>query len=464
MLDAGKSIAPDKRRKKKAWKRLQISDCDSGSEVEVASDEDAVIMGETISDISVDRSKRAAKREERSIATELKERELVKSKSVSPDLRKLDLKSLQELGSEWLNGIDAARRRSSNLKDDLSGQIKRFVDKSRDLMEVLVSRLSDRGDASFLRSQVTELTAQLRALKCEEEARIREISALKRKVEILRNSMQSGGSGTEKPMVSGADVRPVVSSADSGADPTMSLSRATTSEPIVLIDRLVPSPLPKRPPRVDGPVERHAQSDRDKDPSQSKLELDSAILKINPVIASDINDASIDEILYNLIELRNARRPHVPRIPNPFRDNLTVIPPPDPSAPPKRGRGRPRKIRNTRNKQLTPLHGTSRNFLVSGSDTGGASTPLIATTSEGQPGWSTVVRRRRAKRKKGSGGAPRSNGDWQPDGPASAPRTLDGQPAQKRRRPPRTVAVTITGSGNNFSLQPCLKRPVMRSH
>jgi len=216
LLGAGKSIAPDKRRKKKVWKRPQISDRDSGSEVELASDEDVVLMSENMSDSSVDRSKRAAKREERSIAAELKERELEISKPVSPDLRRLDLKSLQELGCEWLNGIDTARRRSSNLKGELSGQIKNFVDKSKDLMEVLVSRLSDRGDASFLRTQVTELTAQLRVLKCEEEARNREISALKREVEILKNSMQPGGSGTVKPMVRGVDIRSAVPSANSG--------------------------------------------------------------------------------------------------------------------------------------------------------------------------------------------------------------------------------------------------------
>jgi len=124
----------------------------------------------------------------------------------------------------------------------------------------------------------------------------------------------------------------------------MRLSGAMAPEPTVLIDQPVPSSLPKRPPRVDGSIERRARPDRDKDPSQPDLGLDSAILKINPVTASEINDASIDEVLYNLTELRNVRRPHMPRTPNPFRDNLTIVPPPDPSVPPKRGRGRPPRV------------------------------------------------------------------------------------------------------------------------
>lgn len=125
LLGAGKSIAPDKRRKKKKWKRLEISDRDLGSEIESDLDKGITQVSETASDSSAARAKRAAKREERAGSCERKEQELEANRPVSPELGKLDLKSLQDLGVEWLDGIDVARRRSSNLKGELSGQIKK---------------------------------------------------------------------------------------------------------------------------------------------------------------------------------------------------------------------------------------------------------------------------------------------------------------------------------------------------
>jgi len=54
-------------------------------------------------------------------------------------------------------------------------------------------------------------------------------------------------------------------------------------------------------------------------------------------------DTSIDELIYNLVEVRNLNRPDLPKLVNPLRDGLAVVPPPDPNIPPKRGRGRPPK-------------------------------------------------------------------------------------------------------------------------
>jgi len=47
-------------------------------------------------------------------------------------------------------------------------------------------------------------------------------------------------------------------------------------------------------------------------------------------------DTSVDEVIYNLIEVRNANRPDLPKLINPLKGGLAVVPPPDPNAPPKR--------------------------------------------------------------------------------------------------------------------------------
>lgn len=195
----------DKRRRRKPWRRPANTDRDSGSESK--SDVEPIVLDEPISKPKEDRATRVARREEKNKAIEQKERESEENRLPSPELRELDSGVLRNLGVDWLEKIDAARLRSGNLKEDLSGQIKRFVDKTKGLVETLVSKLEDRGDPTYLRVQVTELTAQLRMLKSAEEGRIREIETLRREVEILRNSMRPGGSGLGTPGTSEPEVQ-----------------------------------------------------------------------------------------------------------------------------------------------------------------------------------------------------------------------------------------------------------------
>lgn len=93
------------------------------------------------------------------------------------------------------------------------------------------------------------------------------------------------------------------------------------------------SPLPQRLP---GPKkgEKSEQTSEKMKTSQGKSDVK---VSNNMLALSDIDEASIDEVIFNLIELRNLRRPHLPPLSQPLRGNLTVIPPPDPSVPPKRG-------------------------------------------------------------------------------------------------------------------------------
>lgn len=117
-----------------------------------------------------------------------------------------------------------------------------------------------------------------------------------------------------------------------------------TSVPKLVLNRIVSFPLPQRPPRdrkgpKQGQQESNPRRGKSIDFSKTEARYDASIL-------SDVDETSIDEVIHNLIELRNMRRPHLPPLQNPLRDNLIVILPPDPSVLPKRGRGRPRIVRN----------------------------------------------------------------------------------------------------------------------
>lgn len=84
LLGAGKSIAPDKRRKQKQWKRLVVSDRDSGSELD--SGEETARSSESALEKTAERAKRVARREEVIEAREQKEREVEENRPPSPEL------------------------------------------------------------------------------------------------------------------------------------------------------------------------------------------------------------------------------------------------------------------------------------------------------------------------------------------------------------------------------------------
>lgn len=166
---------------------------------------------------------------------------------------------------------------------------------------------------------------------------------------------------------------------------------------------------------------------------------------------TDIDDASIDEVIFSLIELRNLRKSHLPPLMNPLRKNLTVIPPPGPAVPPKRGRSRPRIVRS---EQVVLPRGVPPENLATVSDSGTVSTPQAVITAEPME-WASVVRRRRARRAgrtRNENVAPHPRIASRSSVGTALPTTLpSGMPVQGRRRPPRTAAVTITGAGENFS-------------
>lgn len=220
--------------------------------------------------------------------------------------------------------------------------------------------------------------------------------------------------------------------------------------PVVALDRLDPPPLPQRPLRPRSGLE---PLEPVMDVSKGKaINVDSPAPQFNMATVSDVDETSIDEVIFNLIEIRNVRRPHLPRLINPLKRNLSAVPPPDPSVPPKRGRGRPKIIRDV---QIVPPRGSPLETPMSGSDLGGTSTPPQTTATVRPDEWVPVVRRRRGK-SKASKGAPRSRRSL--GGTVLVPVPSQSAPTQKKRRVPRTAAVTITGAGEGFSYASVLKK------
>jgi len=159
-------------------------------------------------------------------------------------------------------------------------------------------------------------------------------------------------------------------------------------------------------------------------------------------------DTSVDEVIYNLIEIRNANRPDLPRLINPLKGGLAVVPPPNPNIPPKRGRCRPPKhprvISNVQVRPPRPGFVTER----VGRDSGEASTPVVEEGSEAQ-GWTAVSgrrRRRRRLRSRATSSISRQTGLEV----GTLPKKKDPNVVRKRRLA-KTAAITVTGATKGFS-------------
>jgi len=184
-------------------------------------------------------------------------------------------------------------------------------------------------------------------------------------------------------------------------------------------------------------------------------EIYSALSSLDASSVENINEASIDELIHLLVDVRNLRRPDLPPLINPFRDNLTAVLPPDPSIPPKRGRGRPKIVRN---EQLVPPRVPLVEDPASASGMDEVSTPQTMVTATSME-WAPVVRRKRNRKKKNNGDVSRPRVTMAP----SVGTALNSVPSRvllvpRRRRPPRSAAVTITVSGKNFSYAAVLKK------
>lgn len=167
-------------------------------------------------------------------------------------------------------------------------------------------------------------------LKSKEEERTKEVETLRRGVEILCNSMKPGPSSADTSKMSGPGAWAGEKGPPAGGGKRQTTqSGLTTSVSGLVLDRLeYSSPLPQRPPKLGmrpKPGQHEDKDRRGKSHDSSKVES-----RFDVSMVSDVDDASVDEVIYSLIELRNARRPHLPPLINPLKGNLTVAPPPRP--------------------------------------------------------------------------------------------------------------------------------------
>lgn len=101
------------------------------------------------------------------------------------ELKRLDVAHLGELGVELLDEIELMRSKCSRIQGRVSGRIKDCVANSLVIVRTLVERLGERGDMAYMKLQNTELEAQLRASRRENEERRREVASLNADIQAL---------------------------------------------------------------------------------------------------------------------------------------------------------------------------------------------------------------------------------------------------------------------------------------
>lgn len=90
---------------------------------------------------------------------------------------------------EWLNDIELIRKKCGNIQGRLSGHIKDRVAGIKEIIKNLIRKAECKGDPSILRTRNVKLTADLKALKGENESRKKETEMLKRIIEDLKKEV-----------------------------------------------------------------------------------------------------------------------------------------------------------------------------------------------------------------------------------------------------------------------------------
>lgn len=319
----------------------------------------------------------------------------------------------------------------------------------------------------YLRTQNVELASKLRVALSNEEKFRREIDTLNKEVALLKARVIGNGGKESVP----SEPRVVLSRVDPSLGPCTAEKVSASSPAPSPVPRPLSQSLPRRPggprgfvtpavatsaaavaPEIEnnqvgkmGRLNLTGLSNKEKDrvlgPEMYKTGLDV--------------DTSVDEVIYNLIEVRNANRPDLPKLVNPLRGGLAVVPPPDPNIPPKRGRGRPpKRPRVVENIQLRPPR-TGPVAYETGQDSGEVSTPVIEKGGEIQE-WSKAPGRRRRRRRIRSHATSLT----------SRPANLEGETlfrkrdpnVTRKRRMARTAAITVTGIAEGFSYAEALTK------
>lgn len=238
----------------------------------------------------------------------------------------MEVSSLGDLELELLKEVENTRVASKNIKGDHSERFKLCFRNIQAILESLVDRFGDRGDATRLRAENIGLEFKL----CE-KTKIEE--NLKKEIDIMKLEIKSIQESTK-------NIRETY--LKSMEDPGVLVDQGCSSESLSWT-----APLPRRVPRMktiptvmpggsldaaasEIPVMKLPEKEKRKE------------LNVESMNARIDGDASLDETIYKLVEMRNYKYGHLEPLYNPVKPNLHTAPPP----PPKKKRGRPKIIRD----------------------------------------------------------------------------------------------------------------------
>jgi len=94
------------------------------------------------------------------------------SRIAAEDLASRDADELARITNGWLKDMELVRTKSKSLNGRLSGYLKDRIVCTRSVIRVLIDRLKDTGDITFLRRRNDELASQLREAKREESRQL----------------------------------------------------------------------------------------------------------------------------------------------------------------------------------------------------------------------------------------------------------------------------------------------------
>lgn len=351
----------------------------------------------------------------------------------------MEVSSLGDLGLELIKEAENTRVASKNIKGGHSERFKLCFRNIQAILDSLVDRFGDRGDATRLRAENIELEFKLREKTKTEESLKKEIEIMKMEIRSIQESTKNIRDTYLKSM----------------EDPSARAGQSCASESVPWT-----APLPQRVPTskrnptmasggsLDGASSETLMTKLPEKEKRKELEVEKIMN------ARVDGETSLDETIYKLVKMRNYRYNYLEPLYNPVKPNLQVAPPP----PPKKKRGRPKVIRDI---QLeNPI-----NIVVS-SGQEEVSTPGTTTDKNPQE-WRTI--RRRTRRNVGdrmnNTVGEREEGIGQSYANVVArgapPRRGTGPPAP-RRRPLKTAAVTITGIEDGVSYADALKEAKKR--
>lgn len=359
--------------------------------------------------------------------------------------------ALGKIVEDLMSFVDDKRYRSKNIQGGISGEMKSGIDKAKSVVRVLVERLEDKGDWTFLKQDNIRLRYQLSDIKKLDVEKTEEIKFLKESMATMTREMES----IKKALYKRKDTYLISESDSSAMEVQPELQTMLTP---------FPAPLPQRVPsammKTGNPAEASSGGlhGNDKPGKKRKKEIRTNIKNNVNIIEKDELSYSTER-LYLEIEMWNRNRPEKERIKNPFKSNLE---PCSPSPPPRiERRGRPRKDRGITNLVLS---GAAHSDEVS--------TPKTVTSADPHE-WRTVVKRRRSKR---TAQPNQSERVLDGDGPISysaavarndpvrgpgLPRRSGPSHALKNRNL-RTAAITITGVAETFSYADAIQRAKKR--